>query len=1511
MQSTTTSTGKLPVIDSRSRDLRMNVLLFFTAEGRFAAVSRVSLAATALLATTFFGAGIACSPRAEASNGQCVWEGGPGVGTYPACENEDCIEDGGLVVCTEPELRPPSGYRDDQVDGEKFGYMMCDQQTPQIAHIGRWCTVQGGTWTGSTCENLPSSYAGIAGAPTESTAIAAADAFADWPPNSSCTVNVTSDTGWGLTDFADQLCYTGSPTYQNGFLLDSLRRRVYNYPDCGGGSLGIKLKKARRLVCPNKFASRTKPNGDLQCFQPQQSCGLLGNPVEAATGHKVQSETDYSSADGLEFRRVFNSHGRVRLRGTGPFISFAGDYWKHSYERKLTPITGNAHASAVVQREDGKLRFYKVSGAEVLNCNSSGETLQSLGASGWQLTLANSDVEYYDSQGRLTSYVTRAGVTTTLSYGGNTKISSIANSFGRTLTLGYDPQGQLTSVTLPDSNQIQYSYDGGRLTTVTYPDATTKTYHYEFPDNHWLLTGITDQNNSRFSTYSYDQHGRIQSVEHAGGVNRYSFSFGAPTSATLTTTYTDPLGKQRINRFSRSEGVFRLYDTVEAGASSPNIGNATFDANGNYSSKWDLNGKRTTYSYDLTRNLETSRTEAYGTPSARTITTAWHSTFRMPATITEPNRQTTFTYDASGNMLTRTVTDTSVTPNVSRTWKYTYDSYGQLLTENGPRTDVADVTTYTYYDCSSGYECGRVATTTNALGHVTTFNTYNAHGQPLTITDPNGVVTTLAYDARQRLVSRQVGSETTSFEYWPTGLLKKVTQADGSYLLYGYDVAHRLVELEDGAGNRIAYSLDDAGNRQVTSTYDPYGALVRTQTSLYNELGQLWQVLTAAGTDAQATVFSYDTAGYESRVDAPLGRTTTFARDDHNRVKQIIDPALGSAQLSYNSDDNLTQVTDPRGLVTSYTYTGFGDLKTQMSPDTGLTTRTYDSGGNLATSTDARGAVQGHTYDALNRVTSAAYSIGAATDQTITYSYDSGANGKGRMTAAADSNHSLSWTYDAQGRVTSKSQTVGGAVRTVGYTYSNGQLAALTLPSGHVINYGYGADGQVADITLDGTQPVTILSEILHDPFGSIAGWTWGNSTLAVRVYDLDGRVTEIDSRGLSSYGYHDDGSIATRLDDTPGTYTFAPGATSVSISPSSNRVTASSGALPRVHAYDAVGNTTTLASATFSYNFANRMSAATQGGVTTNYTSNARGERIRKATGGAVTLFVYDESGHLLGEYSGAGALIQETVWLDDIPVATLRPDGSGGIDVFYVHTDHLNTPRRASRPSDNTIVWRWDSDPFGAAAANHDPDGDATPFVYNLRFPGQYFDAETGLHYNYFRDYDPQTGRYVESDPIGLRGGINTYAYVKGNPIRYVDSLGLDAEMCTRPFFPAPVPYARHCFVRYNGNDSDTSSFDNEGTHKDPAPKWYPKECMPTQGKQDDDCMKREMKKCEETKYDFSGFNCCHCVEQAMKACGIWIPKKKWPNWPVNPGPEPLGPLLGERDSPAIRPPVRLPKP
>ena len=168
-------------------------------------------------------------------------------------------------------------------------------------------------------------------------------------------------------------------------------------------------------------------------------------------------------------------------------------------------------------------------------------------------------------------------------------------------------------------------------------------------------------------------------------------------------------------------------------------------------------------------------------------------------------------------------------------------------------------------------------------------------------------------------------------------------------------------------------------------------------------------------------------------------------------------------------------------------------------------------------------------------------------------------------------------------------------------------------------------------------------------------------------------------------------------------------------------------------------------------------------------------------STGNASTvLFAYDTQGHLLGEYGPTGAAIREYVWLGDMPVAMLVPDAQNAAanppTVYYLHTDHLNTPR-AAMDATNALRWRWLSEPFGTLGPETSPTGQS-PITVSLRFPGQVYDAESGMHYNYFRDYVPGIGRYAQSDPIGLQGGINTYGYVDANPLSLIDPLGLQAE-------------------------------------------------------------------------------------------------------------------------------------
>ena len=171
-----------------------------------------------------------------------------------------------------------------------------------------------------------------------------------------------------------------------------------------------------------------------------------------------------------------------------------------------------------------------------------------------------------------------------------------------------------------------------------------------------------------------------------------------------------------------------------------------------------------------------------------------------------------------------------------KTWTYTYNQHGQVLTAKGPRADVDDTTSYAYDDQ------GNLTRITDPLGHVTALSDYDANGRVGKIVDPNGLVTTLAYSPRGWLTSRTVGGETTSYDYDGVGQVRKVTQADGSYVSYTYDDAHRLTDVADSMGNRIHYTLDNMGNRTKKEVKDPGGALARQISRTYDALNRLQQI---------------------------------------------------------------------------------------------------------------------------------------------------------------------------------------------------------------------------------------------------------------------------------------------------------------------------------------------------------------------------------------------------------------------------------------------------------------------------------------------------------------------------------------------------------------------------------------------------------------------------------------------------------------------------------------------
>lgn len=1293
-----------------------------------------------------------------------------------------CATEGGAETCVAHEVKGPPEFGACREGG--------DFQTIDA----NFCIALGGTWT----QNVQTGPYCAGAAPLTEGDFPAAARYAEQHFHGACSVS-GGNPAW-QSPITSGVCGDHEDVIIDGITKVKFGRATIQYlladslGACASGPNQVSYLTSMYtpVGCPAGYlVGYSAITGKEVCYMPPPCDTCKGNPTDVGNGAKRQSDTDYQSPapGGLSFIRYYNSAGFFSDTGRA---STSNDYWRHNYAIRLVLYPGNAFVRGAIQAADGFVTYFKNNGQQVGNGAGGGaarlDAVSGPGTAAWRHTTGEADVLDFDASGKLLTVTKRAGFVQTLSYDGSGRLETITDSYGRTITLTYASGSQLiATMTDPAGRVYSYGYDTvGRLSTVTYPGPKVRTYVYEDANFLWGLSGIIDERGSRLSTYTYDAQGRVASSQRAGQADRYSFTYSL--NPTTSTTYVvDPFGNSNTYEFKRVNDILKPANIALIGRGNEAI---AYDANGNPVQKTSRAGSVTTYVYDAVRNLETSRTEGYGTSVARTITTTWHPTYRQPATITEPsgvpsvNLVTEFTYDTAGNLTQKKITAGAS----SREWNYTYNSVGQVLTIDGPRTDVTDLTTFTYY--SASHACvgcrGQVATITNALGHVTSYDSYNADGAPTQITEPNGLVITFTYTPRGLVESRAAGSEVVQFAYDGGGSLIRITMPDSSWLGYVYDDANGLVEVNDRAGNKIEYELDVYGNRVDELVSDERGVLRKELYRFYDVANRLRAEM---GSKGQWSEFTYDgNNNIASSTDANYNLTTNFY-DAHGRVYQTRDAQSRLTLFTYDAKDHLTTVQDTRSLTTTYTYNGLGDLTQLASPDTGTTSYTRDSAGNVASQTDARSVATTYTYDALNRVTAA-----TVTDGTVGYEYDNlstgGAYARGRLTKITDPSGNMTWAYDVQGRVTSKVQSVmaspANRTFTVGYGYSGGRPGSMTYPSGRVVSYGYDLQGRAIDLTVDGT---TILSGAQYLPFGGATRWSWGNGEVYERGIDLDGRVSSVtlgpstgtyadmnqtfgydvmnrlSSAGLAAgqsqgyaYDYNGNRTSAT-VNAASTTYTY-PG--------TSHRLSTLSGATARSFSYDNAGNLTSSAGVAYVYDGRGRMKSA---GATT-YLVNGLGQRVRKNSGND-QFFVYDESGRLIGEYDSSGATIQEIVWFANQPVAVLRPNGAA-LDVFYVWADHVGSPRLISDVA-NRIRWDWaHNDPFGGSQANENPAGLGT-FNFNLRFPGQYYDAETGNHYNYFRDFDPKLGRYLESDPMGLYAGGNTYLYVFGRPMHATDRYGL----------------------------------------------------------------------------------------------------------------------------------------
>jgi RHS repeat-associated protein len=1150
---------------------------------------------------------------------------------------------------------------------------------------------------------------------------------------------------------------------------------------------------------------------------------------------------------------VYLGNGKCQL-SSGGVIPVLNTGVSVIFEQSVADASGGV----VVLRPDGNSYTFTCANGV---CQSVGQGQPSLSASasGYVLTAPNGDIESYDVDGTLQSIVSRDGYTQTLSHNTDGTVHTVTDNHGRQILFGYNVNGLLGTLILPDRTQIAYGYDSGnRLTSVTYPDAGVVRYQYTDTTFRDALTAWIDESNTTYAIWHYDPStGKATNSALAGNVDTSALVYNGDA-----TTLTDNLGTSRTYHFQNVAGGMRL-TSIDGPVCSDCVGRTmTYDSNGYLQSVQDWLGNRTTFAFDATGLLQ-NRTEAVGGPEQRRTDTQWNPVFRVPLSRTVSDADGNLAsseqwiYNTRGQPLAHCEIDPAkakgyvcsvggLAPEGVRRWVYSYcDSVGDgcplvglMLTTTGPRTDLGQTTTYSYYTSSSAVDCGTSGSAcyqagdlyrvTNALGQYTTYVSYDADGRVTRMTDPNGVNIDMTYTPRGWLATRSVGGATTAFGYTPYGAVSSVRDPDGVTTTFAYDAAHRLTDIVDANGNRLHYALDGAGNRTQEEVIRADATVVRSMANAYDALGHLTAITDGLG----RTVFSasaadsYDGNGNLVHSEDGLGHQTKQAFDGLNRLVSTLkdyqgtDAATANSQTvrSFDALDRVVGFSDPDGLNTTYDFDGLGNARGTQSPDTGLTTRSFDIAGNAVTSVDALGTTRSMTYDADNRPLAVTF---ANASDNYSYKYDesdavtgcTGGHGAGRLTSIVEAGGGITWCYDGRGNVVKKVQVIGGASRVTSYAWTNGdRLKSLTTPNGTTITYARNTLGQITGVTATpmGGVASVVVSNVTYQPFGPVASVTWGNGLTATYTYDQTGALTDITGDAFTQHLRRDVSGNVVALGDSAGvpvateTYGYDPlyrltsvnGASGSAIeaytyNQAGDRLSkAAPGMLTGSYTYapgthhltgvgtttrvvDARGNTTANALASgsyvYGYNDRNRMTSVQKDGATlATYSLNALGLRVQKTAGGQATLFDYNEDSQLISEASGSSQ--RDYVWLDGMPVGVV--DGYGAFSsVAFVAADGLGTPRAVTN-SAGSVLWQWAfaGNPFGEVAPTS-----LVAYLLNLRFSGQYFDAESGLAYNVHRDYESATGRYIQSDPIGLLGGISTYAYVSGHPLSRTDPLGL----------------------------------------------------------------------------------------------------------------------------------------
>ncbi|VVM56947.1 RHS repeat-associated core domain-containing protein [Pseudomonas fluorescens] len=721
-----------------------------------------------------------------------------------------------------------------------------------------------------------------------------------------------------------------------------------------------------------------------------------------------------------------------------------------------------------------------------------------------------------------------------------------------------------------------------------------------------------------------------------------------------------------------------------------------------------------------------------------------------------------------------------------------YDSLGRLIAEQ----DALGAVTEYHYDevgrlvalippdeAPTSYEYRNGFLHKRSRGEAVWIYRRNAEGDVTEAVDPDGQVTHYYYDTRGQLLS--------------------IRYPDSSRHRLVWNNLGQLVEetLPDGGVRRFSY--DALGRR--TTTADEHAAVTRQH---WDAVGRLIQTTFP---DGATRAYSYGAYGQVTAERDELGRITRYEYDDDlHLVSRRINPDGTRVQYRYDHAQLLlTEIENESGEKYRLDYTPTGLIRQESGFDGRRTAYAYDLNGHLLEKTefgdDGSQLVTAYERDAAGRLLLKTLPDGIK----VSYQYDR----LGRLIGVDDGQqHPLAFEYDRQDRLITEHQGWG----TLRYRYDAcGQLKRLRLPDNSVLDYRHAKGGALTGIDLNGAelsrhvyqsgrelqrQQGLLLSEYSYDDQGRLLAHAVGHQRDALYrrdyAYNANGNLAHIaDTRhGQRTYGYDAlDRLIRVRhsRDELPESFAHDPaGNLLMQDRPGPSQIKGNRLLLQgdRHYDYDAFGNlirerrgrAQTLVTE-YRYDSQHRLIGLTRpDGQTASYQYDAFGRRIRKTVGDATTEFFW-QGDHLVAESSEHEyrSYVYEPGTFR--PLALLDGKGPKKACPFYYQLDHLGTPQELTDYSGD-IVWSAQYDAYGKVATLTLAGDDY--LNQPLRFQGQYFDGESGLHYNRHRYYDPRLGRYLTPDPIKLAGGLNQYQYVP-NPTGWVDPLGLSSN-CPPPNKP-----------------------------------------------------------------------------------------------------------------------------